>query len=159
MKKCAVTLTLICFLYIMDQWLKRGTSSKQLSTTTPSTDVTDNVNEAQHFILPFSTDSPRTAESKKKKRKVQWLLIVSADYIHRWWNCPLHYVSCAAKCYQTVLLPAKLCKHHYNYHAAHKDKDISSFKPKIDTLTNSQTLMMNNKNTWGLLQNKIPYCT
>ena len=55
----------------MDQWLKRGTSSKQLSTTTPSTDVTDNVNESQHFILPFGTDSSRTAESKKKKRKVQ----------------------------------------------------------------------------------------
>lgn len=52
----------------MDQWLKRGTSSKQLSTTTASTDVTDNVNESQRFILPFSTDSSRTAESKENEK-------------------------------------------------------------------------------------------
>lgn len=52
----------------MDQWLKGGTSGKQLSTTTASTDVSDNVNESQHFILPFSTDSSRNAECKKNKK-------------------------------------------------------------------------------------------
>ena len=52
----------------MYQWFKRGTSSKHLSTITASTDVTDNVIEYQCFKLSFSTDSSRTAESKKIKR-------------------------------------------------------------------------------------------
>jgi len=51
----------ICSLYIMYQRLKRGTSSKQLSTTTASTDVTDTVIESQCFKLSFSTESSRTA--------------------------------------------------------------------------------------------------
>jgi hypothetical protein len=60
----------ICFLYITDQWLKRGTSSKPLSTTTASTDVTDTVTESQCFRPSFSADSSRTAESKKSKRMI-----------------------------------------------------------------------------------------
>jgi hypothetical protein len=55
----------ICFLYIMDQWLKRGTSSKQLRTSIASTDITNTVIETRRFIPSFSADSSRTAENKK----------------------------------------------------------------------------------------------
>ena len=115
----------ICFLYIMDQWLKRGTSSKQLRTTSASTDVTDTVIESQCFILSFSTDSSRTAESKKSK---SMMIPVSL------WNLCIQVMKlpvalcilCSKVLPNSSMLRAKLCKHHYN-HTACKDKDISFF--------------------------------
>jgi hypothetical protein len=61
-------LMLICFLFIMDQWLKRGSLSKQSSTATVSTGVTDIVSESQCFTSPSSIGSSRTAESSKKTK-------------------------------------------------------------------------------------------
>jgi hypothetical protein len=128
----------ICFLYIMDQWFKRGNSSKQLSTTTASTDVThtviesqcfilsfsadsstttastdvtDTVIESQSFILSFSANSSRTAESKNSKSMIPICL----------WNLCIQVmkllvalcVLCSKVLPNSSMLPAKLHKHHY----------------------------------------------
>jgi hypothetical protein len=136
----------ICFLYIMDQWLKRGTSSTQLSTTIASTDVTDTVIESHCFILSFSADSSRTAESKKSKSTMipicLWSLCIQVMKL------PIVLcILCSKVLPNSSMSPAKLHKHHYNNHTACKDKDISFFKSKLETFTNCQTLMVKSSKT------------
>jgi len=116
----------ICSLYIMYQWLKRGTSSKQLSTTTASIDVSDTVTESQYFKLSFSTDSSRTAESKKSKGMMisicLWSLCIQVTKV------PVALcVLCSKVLPDSSMLPAIPHKHHYNNHTACKDKDINFF--------------------------------
>jgi hypothetical protein len=50
----------------MDQWLKRGSLSKQSSTTIASSSLTDVVSESQRVTSASSIGSSRIAESSKK---------------------------------------------------------------------------------------------
>jgi hypothetical protein len=106
----------------MGQWLKRGSLSKQCSTTGVSTGATDVVSESQRFMSPSSIDSSRTAESSKKT-EVQLFLFV----------CGVYYagngITPDALCvlYNRVLpnsstLPAKLRTRHDTNHPAYKQK-------------------------------------
>jgi hypothetical protein len=54
-------------------------------------------------------------------------------------------------------LPAKICRYHDTNHHEYKEKDVSFFKRKLETLTNCQSLMVkssntDNENTRGLLK-------
>lgn len=55
-------------------------------------------------------------------------------------------MSCTTKCYQRVLLPAKLHKNRDTNNPTHKDKDISFFKCEFKAL-NSQSLMVRSSKT------------
>ena len=77
-----MTLTLF-FLFIIYQWLRRGSLSKRSTTTTTTstttttttttttilnTDVIDTVTEYQHFPSQFSIGSSQTAKSSTKHK-------------------------------------------------------------------------------------------
>jgi hypothetical protein len=47
-----VKLMLICSLFIMGHWLKRGSLSEQCNATKENTGVTDDVRRSQRFTLP-----------------------------------------------------------------------------------------------------------
>jgi hypothetical protein len=86
----------------MGQSLKRGSLSKQSSTTTAITSVTDVVSESQLFTSPSSIGSSRIAESSKNGITMipicPWVLRIQKIKL------PLmHYGSYATKCYQTVV--------------------------------------------------------
>jgi hypothetical protein len=111
------------FLYIMDQWLKKGSSNKQLSTTTVSTGVPDGVSESQRFTLPSSINSSRTAESSKKWKYNNSYLSLGFTYTGDEIAHDALCVLCSKVLPNSSVLPAKLCRHCDN-HPAYNDKDL-----------------------------------
>jgi len=86
------------FLFIMDQWLKRGSV---VSKSKINTGVTD-VSKSRRFMSPSSIDSSRTAESSKKGatliRVCLWGLHTQVTKLPR-----TSYKTSATKYYQTAL--------------------------------------------------------
>jgi hypothetical protein len=57
----------------------------------------------------------------------------------------MHSTPCATKCYQTVLLPAKLCRHRNTNHPEYKDKDVLFFKRKFGALSCRSLIVKSSK--------------
>ena len=121
--------------------MAKNSSSKHSNTITGSTGVTDGVSVSHCFTLPSSISSSRTTESNNKQKYNASYLSVGFMYTGDE-IAPDAPRVLTTKCYQTVLLPAKLHRNHDTNNSTHKDKDISFFKREFKALTHSQSLMV-----------------
>jgi hypothetical protein len=127
---------------ILDLWLKRGSLSKQSSTTIASSSVTDVVSESQRVTSPSSIGSSRIAESSKKRKYNDSYLSLGFTYTG---DEIAHDALCVLSnkvLSNNSMLPAKLRRHCDTNHPEYKDKDISFIKRKLGALTNCWSLMV-----------------
>jgi hypothetical protein len=114
----------------MDPWLKRGSLSKQLSTTRVNTGITD-VSKSQHFTSPSSISNSRTAESSTK-----WATMISLGFTYTGDKiapgCPMRLAQ------QGITSSRLLAKLTYTQHI--RTKVLFFFTPKLNTATDCQTI-------------------
>ena len=122
---------------------KSGSSSRQSSTATVSTGVTDGGSEYQCCTLPSSIDSSRAVKSSTKRKYNYACLSLRGlrKQVTKWPLMP--YASGATKCYQTVLYNLSNFADIVTLITLNIRTEILSFlKRHVEALTNCQSLMV-----------------